>query len=105
MGTPQGELAHHLVKHLYSRTNKWNAAKQIGKHVWRLEKAQLAAGCRKLKEKAKHNQINDDEGLKKDLDIRYQILHSKNDPVDICSYIQTNQGNPVFKVSYCLIDI
>jgi len=75
---------------------------QIGKRVRRLEKAQLAAGRQKLKDNSEPNQINDDEGLEKDLDIRYQISHSKNDPVDICSYIRTNQGDPAFKVSFCL---
>jgi hypothetical protein len=100
LGAPQGELAHRLVKRLYGRTNKRNAARQIGKRVRRLEKAQLAAGRRQLKEKSKHNQINDDEGLEKDLDIRYQISHSKNDPVDIRSYIRMNQGDPAFKVSF-----
>lgn len=67
-----------------------------------MEKAQLAAGREKVKEKSKHNHINDDESLENDLDLRYQISHSKKDPVDICSYIRTNQGDPAFKVSFCL---
>ena len=38
--------------------------------------------------------------MEKDLDIQYQISHSKNDPVDIRSYIRMNQGDPAFKVSF-----
>ena len=60
------------------------------------------ACCWAPETKSKHNQINDNEGLEKDLEIWYQILHSKNDPIDIRSYTQVNQGNPAFKVSYCL---
>ncbi len=75
---------------------------QIGKRVQRLERAQLAAKHRKLKEKSRPNLINDEEILEKDLDVRYQISRSKNDPVDIWSYIRTNQGDPAFKVGFYL---
>jgi hypothetical protein len=75
---------------------------QIGRWVQHLKQAQLAAGWQNLKEKSKPSQINDDESLEKDLDIQYQISHSKNDPIDICSYIQMNQDDPAFKVGSCL---
>jgi len=42
---------------------------QIGKHVQCLERAQLAAECRKLKEKSRPNLINNEEVLEKDLDV------------------------------------
>jgi len=54
---------------MYSRTNKRNATMQIGKHVQCLERAQLAAECRKLKEKSRPNLINNEEVLEKDLDV------------------------------------
>ena len=93
---------HRLVKRLYGRTNKWNATMQISKHVQCLEWAQLAPEHQKLKEKSRPNLINDEEVLEKDLDVRYQISHSKNDPVDIWSYIRTNQGDSAFKVGFYL---
>jgi len=78
---------------------------QIGKRVQRLERAQLAAERQKLKGKSRPNLINHEEVLEKDLDVRYQISHSKNDPVDIWSYIRTNQGDPAFKVGLSVMDI
>ena len=76
--------------------------KQISKHVQHLERAQLAAERWKLQEKSRPNLINDEEVLEKDLYVRYQISHLKNDPIDIWSYIQMNQGDPAFKVGFYL---
>lgn len=75
---------------------------QIGKRVQLLERAHLAAKRWKLKKKSRSNLINDEEALEKDLYVRYQILHSKNDPVDIWSYIRTNQVDPAFKLGFYL---
>jgi len=44
----QGELAYHLVKWLYRRTNKHNAMKQIGQCVRQLERTRLAANHHRL---------------------------------------------------------
>jgi len=67
----QGELAHRLVKRLYARTNKHDATKQIGKHVRRLEQAQVAAEQLKIK-----TQTDMNDSIEINLDTRYQLSHS-----------------------------
>ncbi|KAF8955098.1 hypothetical protein BDZ97DRAFT_1675233, partial [Flammula alnicola] len=92
-----GELAHRLVKRLYGRTNKRAATKQIGKRVRRLERAQLAAQRRQMKKKSKSINVQEDQDpIERNLDERYQISRSKNDPIDIYSYVRANQNDPAF---------
>lgn len=97
----QGELAHRLVKRLYTRTNKRDATKQIGKHVRRLEQAQVAA--EQLKIKTQTDMTQNDDSIEINLDTRYQLSHSRNDPVDIYAYVRTNRGDPALSVSEPLV--
>jgi hypothetical protein len=94
----QGELAHRLVKRLYGRTNKRDVAKQIGRHVRRLEQAQVAEEQLKMK-----TGIDDSIGLEINLDARYQISYSRNDPVDVYAYVHANKGDPAFSVCVPLV--
>ena len=94
----QGELAHRLVKWLYGRTNKRDAAKQIRRHVRRLEQAQVAEEQLKMK-----TGIDDSISSEINLDARYQISYSRNDPVDVYTYVHANKGDPAFSVSVPLV--
>jgi len=77
-------------------TNKRNATKQIGRHMRRLEQAQLAAERHKLKGSSGAQDVN--EFLDQDLETRYQVSHSRNDPVNIYTYIRANRDDPAFNV-------
>jgi hypothetical protein len=92
----QGELAHRLVKQLYGRTNKKDVTKQIGKRVRRLEQARVARKQLKIK-----NNMNDN--IKINLDARYQVSNTRNDPVDMYGYVHANKGDPAFSVSVPLV--
>ena len=91
----QEELAHWLVKQLYGRTNKRDATKQIGKRVRQLEQAQVAAEQRKIKNSM-------DDIIEINLDTRYQVSNSRNDPINIYAYVYANRGDPAFSVSSSL---
>ena len=91
----QGELAYCMVKWLYGRTNKRNAAKQIGQHVLRLEHAQVSE-----REQSKIQTASIDDNIEIDLDKHYQILKTQKDAVDIYSYIYANPSNPAFNVCF-----
>src|SRR6266853_1398474 len=86
----KGELAHCLVKRLYGQTNKRDATKQIGQHIRRLERAQKRA-------ETEHVNLNIDDTMEQDLDIRYQLSNSRKHPVNIYTYICENQHDPAFK--------
>jgi hypothetical protein len=87
----QGEQAHRLVKQLYGRTNKRNATKQIGSHIRQLERAQLAAERLTTDKWPKQDRLCPNEGsMMPDLDIRYQMSTSRNNPVDIYSFVYGN---------------
>ena len=92
----QGELAHRLVKRLYGRTNKRDATRQIGQHVRRLERAQLAADHHRLKMRSETH-VNIEENADQYLNERYHMSNSRNDPINIYSFVCKNQGDPAFK--------
>ena len=92
----QGELAHCTVKRLYGRTNKRDAAKQIGRHVLRLEHAQVSAE----REQSKIQTASINDNIEIDLDKHYQISKTRKDAVDIYSYIYANPGDPAFDVRF-----
>jgi hypothetical protein len=92
----QGEHAHRLVKRLYGRTNKRDATKQIGKRVRQLEQAHVAAKRLKMK-------TNMDDSIKVNLDARYQVSNSRNDPIDIYAFVYANRSDPAFSVSVPLV--
>jgi hypothetical protein len=82
----QGELAHRRVKQLYSLTNKKNAIQQIGKKYTRQE-AFRSAERQEEKEADKAGHLSD----------HYIISRTKNDPLNLLSFAQTN-GDPAKKV-------
>ena len=82
----QGELAHRLVKQLYSLTNKKNAIQQIGKkYTW--QQAFRSAEQQEEQEADKAGNLSD----------HHIISHSKNAPLNLLSFAQTN-GDPAKKV-------
>jgi len=88
----QGELSHCLVKWLYGRTNKRNVTKQIGRHIRQLEHAQ---------DGKKLNISNMNEVMmEQDSDTHHQISKSRNNPLNIYSYVYANQGDPAFVVCH-----
>ena len=93
----QGEQAHRLVKRLYGRTNKRNATMQIGRHVRRIERAQLAAERQQLKTQSEMRGVSIEETADQYLDQRYNMSNSRNDPVDLYSFVHEHQGDPAFK--------
>ena len=87
-------MAHCLVKRLYGRTNKHDdATKQIGQHVRRLERAQRAAD----QNKADNSDDLNGPGMMVQ-DIHHQISKSRNDPLNIYSYVRANEGDPALMV-------
>jgi len=76
--TQVGELAHRTVKRLYGRTNKRDATKQIGQHVRRLERAELAADhpMTQMNQRCETASVND----------------------NIDQDVYENEGDPAFKV-------
>ena len=85
----KGELAHRLVKQLYGLTNKKNAIQQIGKKYTR-QQAFRSAERQEEKEADKAGRLKD----------HYIISHTKNAPLNLLSFAQTN-GDPAKKV--CVI--
>jgi len=100
----KGELAHRLVKQIYGRTNKCEATKQIGQHVRRLEWAQLTQEQPKKKRGSEMQGFSNDDCIEQDLDGHYQILNSRNDPINIYTYVHAHQDDPAFMVhpSMCI---
>jgi hypothetical protein len=88
-------LAHCLVKHLYGRTNKRDATRQIGRHVRQLERARCLAEQDKLDVGKSLN-----EDMEQDINVHHHIAKSQKDPMNIYSYIYANRGDPAFMVCY-----
>jgi hypothetical protein len=85
------------VKRLYGRTNKRDATRQIGLHVRRLERAKHAADCHRLKTQSEPRGVSIEENTDQNLDKRYHMSNSRNDPVNIYSFVRENQDDPAFK--------
>jgi hypothetical protein len=58
----------------------------------RLERAQLAADRHRLKMQSETQGVSVEENLEK----RYHMSNSRNDPVDLYSYVHKNQADPAF---------
>jgi len=97
----QGELAHCTVKQLYGRTNKRDAAKQIGRHVLQLKHAQVSTEH----EQSKTQTASIDDNIEIDLDKHYQISKTRKDTMDIYSYIYANPSDPAFHVCFHICSI
>ena len=95
----QGEVAHRLVKQLYGRTNKRNAAMQIGKRIRRLERAQHAAEYQRMKSRSEIPDVNRHEGMHMNLDARYEIPIARNNHINIYNFLRTHRGDPAITVS------
>ncbi|RXW15278.1 hypothetical protein EST38_g10576 [Candolleomyces aberdarensis] len=101
--TQPGELAHRLVKRLYGITNKREVAQQIGNHVRRRERAELAqkvrlkqtqlrnVGHRKSIRASKTNDVEDNREL------HWYASANQNSPVDVARLVRSNHGNPAYK--------
>jgi len=72
--------------------------KQIGRHVLRLEHAQLAAE----RKRSKTQTATVDDNIDLDLDKHYQISKMRKDAVNLYSYIYANPGDPAFDVCFCI---
>jgi hypothetical protein len=86
------------VKRLYGRTNKRDATKQIGQHVVRLERAQLAAEQQTTSKRSLTQTACVDDDLDQDLEKHYQISKSRKNHKDLYGYIYANRGDPAFNV-------
>ena len=94
------------MKRLYGRTNKRGATKQIGRHVRRLERAQLAAEQEELKRCSETQGIGSDDLediLDMNLDACYQISNSRKDHLNIYSYVRENARDPAFSVCILVV--
>jgi hypothetical protein len=70
---------------------------QIGRHVRRIERAQLAAERQRLKTQSEMRGVSIEETADQYLDQRYNMSNSRNDPVDLYSFVHEHQGDPAFK--------
>ena len=103
-GYAQGELLHWLVKRLYGRTNNRHATKQIGQHIQRLERANIAdpEHLKKRMPSELWSSISNDPvevDQNHGLDVRYRISNSCNDSINMYSFLYAYEGNPGFDVS------
>jgi len=73
---------------------------QIGKHIWQLECARLAAN--QLKTNTKSEMPNVDicgDGMRINLNVHYEISNSWNDAVNIYNFICSHRSDPAIMVS------
>ncbi len=82
----QGELAHRLIKRLYDLTNKKNALAQIGKKYSRKEA---------LHSEERQEVQEATTGAR--LDNHHYISPSRNTPVGLFEFVQSNPGDPAKK--------
>lgn len=84
----QGELAHRLVKRLYGLTNKKDAIKQISKKYSRQQSFRNA-------ERQEEKEAETSGGH---LEHHHVISRSRNIPLNLFSFIQTDPSDPAKKV-------
>ncbi|KAJ7173701.1 hypothetical protein C8R46DRAFT_893463 [Mycena filopes] len=97
--SPQGELAHRLVKLLYRRTNKNNAIKQVTKlerRQKRLRKARAAADSPRRRH-AHHVAFSDKDGARAGVEVHHHISPSRNHRHHIVSFVHENASDPAKK--------
>jgi hypothetical protein len=73
---------------------------QLGRRVRRLERAQLAADRQRIKKQTEMRDVNidSDEHMGMNLDARYEVPYSRNDPVNIYSFVHAHHGDPAITV-------
>ena len=88
---------------MYGRTNKRDATRQIGRHVRRLERAELAVDRHRLSKRSTTHTAGGKDDIDHDLEKHYQISKSRRDPVNIYTYVHKNNTDPAFNVCDCLL--
>ena len=73
---------------------------QIGKRVSRIEQAQLATEQQKRVAQQEVQGVGTDDNMELNPGAHYQISNTRNDPVDLYTYVRENQDNPAFSVSH-----
>ena len=71
---------------------------QIGKWVSQIEQAQLATEQQKQKAQHEAQEVGTDDSMELNPGAHYQISNTRNDPVDIYTYVHENQDDPAFSV-------
>ncbi|KAF7372504.1 hypothetical protein MVEN_00112300 [Mycena venus] len=98
--TVTGELAHHLVKRLYRRTNKNNALKQMAKlerREARLRKARTAADSPRRRH-AHHVPFSQKEARAYvDIEVHHHIAPSRNNRLHLMTFLHDNEDDPAKK--------
>ncbi|KAJ3548000.1 hypothetical protein NMY22_g1435 [Coprinellus aureogranulatus] len=111
ISTQVGELAHRLVKRLYTMTNKQSVAMQIGRRVRRIERARLARERRLQQEKLKyvvHRKARrprrraagleeDEDALREMRDFHCTISHREDRPLDLFNLVKEHRDDPAYK--------
>ena len=72
---------------------------QIGQRVCRMERAQVAAELHEKKAQHEEHGVSTHDSIELNLDRRYQISNTQNDPVDLYTYVCENQDDLAFSVS------
>jgi hypothetical protein len=93
----QGELAHRLIKRLYGLTNKKDPMKQIGKKYNRHEALRPSTNPSELQE-AK-------EAESECLADHHVISGSRNSPISLFNFVQTNRKDSATKVWHAFLDL
>ncbi|KAJ7704598.1 hypothetical protein B0H17DRAFT_921234 [Mycena rosella] len=97
--TQTGELAHRLVKRLYSRTNKNNATKQmvrLERRDTRIRRAKQAAAS--PKSRATPVRFSDNDGSSyTGLDVHHYMSKLRKDPISLMRFVQENPHDPAKK--------
>ena len=72
---------------------------QIGKRVSCMEQAQLAMEQQGTNAQHENQEVDADDGMELNLDARYQISNTRNDAVDLYTYVRENIDDPVLSIS------
>jgi hypothetical protein len=72
---------------------------QIKRRIQRLERARHAAQQQRRKGRFEVPDINIQEDMCMNLDARYEVPISRNDPVNIYNFVRAHGGDPAITVS------
>ena len=72
---------------------------QIGRRVQRLERARHAAQRQIRKGRFEVPDVNIQEDMRMNLDARYEVPISRNDPVNVYNFVRAQRGDPAIMVS------
>ncbi|KAF8155662.1 hypothetical protein B0H34DRAFT_859991 [Crassisporium funariophilum] len=122
--TQPGKLEHQRVKHFYARTNKNNAVRQMT-HLERRKFALRCLVCKQAREEARRDPSKFTSKQKKAMptatkktitpcvdfaesealpftppELHHHILHSRNFPFNISSFLSSNVGDPAIEDFY-----